>query len=260
MMRLRWILAVGLLAAGACHHGAPGGVTPKKRGKQKPEITSATADSLLPIAEAAFREGKWGKVQLELEKLTGVVRSGDARFARLHFLLGEAYLSQGNHLQAAREFRRVSDESGDEAVSPDALLRAADSYAEMWRKPELDPSFAHTAIATYQELATRYPGTRAAQLGQERVTALNDLLAYKALRAGIYYFRLKAWDSAIIYFKDVVATYPRSTSAPQALVRLVAAYRSIGYQEDLKETCGYMRRFHAGAAGVAEACKGVPEA
>jgi outer membrane protein assembly factor BamD len=228
--------------------------------KKRLEVTNAVADSILPLAEGRFRLGQYGRAQLDLEKLTSFIRSGDPRFAKLHFLLGESYMGQENHLQAARELRRVSDESGDEVLAPDALLRVADAYADMWRKPELDPSFANTAVATYQEVQSRYPGTRAAGTAQSRINVLQDKLAYKAYKSGLYYFRLKAWDSAIIYFKDLVATYPRTTSAPDALVHLVKAYRIIGYQEDLKETCGYMRRYHAAAPGTADACKGVPEA
>ena len=100
----------------------------------------------------------------------------------------------------------------------------------------------------------------AAAKAQARVTDLQERLAYKEYRAGLYYFRLRAYDSAIIYFRDLVATYPRATTAPTALVKLVEAYRRIGYAEEVKETCGYMRKFHPDAEGVVEACRDVPAA
>src|SRR2546430_8850043 len=34
--------------------------------------------------------------------------------------------------------------------------------SRLWRKPELDPSYGESALAIYQELAGRYPGTDAA--------------------------------------------------------------------------------------------------
>jgi outer membrane protein assembly factor BamD (BamD/ComL family) len=57
-----------------------------------------------------------------------------------------------------------------------------------------------------------------------------------------------------LYLKDVVATYPRSDIAPTALIKLISAYQKLGYAEDVKETCGYLRRFHPNAPGVDEAC------
>jgi hypothetical protein len=48
--------------------------------------------------------------------------------------------------------------------------------------------------------------------------------------------------------------------APDALIRLVQAYRTLGYKEDVAETCGYIRRFHSGAPGAGKACPADPAA
>ena len=119
-----------------------------------------------------------------------------------------------------------------------------DVYAELWRRPELDPSYGQTALATYQELLNRYSGSPAAARAQTRIEDLQERFAYKEYRAALYYFKLQAYDSAILYLKDVVATSPRAAVAPDALLKLVEAYRRLGYQEDVRETCGYLRRFH----------------
>ena len=127
-------------------------------------------------------------------------------------------------------------------------------YADLWRRPELDPSYGQTALATYQELVNRYPGTNAANRAQARIADLQERFAYKEYRAALYYFKLKAYDSAILYLKDVVATYPRAAVAPEALVKLVQAYEKLGYKEDVEETCGYIRRFHPDAAKRYRVC------
>ena len=66
--------------------------------------------------------------------------------------------------------------------------------------------------------------------------------------------RLKAFDSAILYLKDLIANYPKSAVAPDALVKLVQAYKTLGYREDVQETCDYIRRFHPKAPGAQEVC------
>ena len=133
-------------------------------------------------------------------------------------------------------------------------------YADLWRKPELDPSYGQTALATYQELLNRYPGGSEARRAQARIDDLQERFASKEYKAALYYMRLKAYDSAILYLKDLVATYPRSAVAPDALLRLVQAYRTLGYKEDVQETCGYIRRFHARTPGVGKACPPTPGA
>jgi outer membrane protein assembly factor BamD len=215
-------------------------------------------DSLYRLSEGNVRRGKWNDAIKELERVLLEFSPGDSRIPQARYWLGEAKFAIGNHLEAAREFRRVSDETPNDRLAPQALLRVADVYADLWRRPELDPSYGQTALATYQELLNRYANTPAASRAQQRITELQERFAYKEYRAALFYFKLKAYDSAILYLKDVVATYPRASIAPDALLKLVEAYDRLGYQEDVRETCGYLRRFHPNALRGGSRCPTEP--
>lgn len=220
--------------------------------------SAATIDSLWGQAEQAIRQGKWGEAEKLLNRVVLEFSPGDPRIARAHFWLGEAIFAQGRQLEAAREFRKASDETPNDPIASEALLRLGDVYADLWRRPELDPTYGQTALSTYQELLNRYPGSDPAKRAQQRMAELNERFAYKVYKAALFYFRLKAYDSAILYLKDLVATYPKSAVVPQALVKLVQAYRKLGYREDVQDTCDYIRRFHPRASGVGEVCPRVP--
>ena len=216
--------------------------------------SSALLDSLWRQSEAAVRHGKWGDAAKMLDRLLLELPPGDSRIARAHFYLGEANYAQGRHLEAAREFRKASDETPNDPIAPEALLRLGDVYSDLWRRPELDPTYGQTALATYQELLNRYPNTAAAKRAQLRMNELNERFAYKAYKSALFYFRLKAYDSAILYLKDLVASYPKAAIVPEALVKLVQAYKTLGYREDVLETCGYIQRFHPRTPGAKEVC------
>jgi outer membrane protein assembly factor BamD len=218
----------------------------------------ATIDSLWRNAEQAVRRGKWGEAEKLLNRVVLEFSPGDPRIARAHFWLGEALFALGRQLEAAREFRKASDETPNDPIAPEALLRLGDVYADLWRRPELDPTYGQTAVSTYQELLNRYPGSSPGKRAEQRIAELNERFAYKAYKAALFYYRLKAYDSAILYLKDLVATYPRAVVVPEALVKLVEAYRKLGYREDVQETCGYIRRFHPKASGAGEVCPRVP--
>jgi len=222
--------------------------------------SAATIDTLWRQAEQAIHHGKWGDAEKLLDRVNLEFSPGDPRVARAHYYLGEALFAQKRQLEAAREFRRASDETPNDPIAPEALLRLGDVYADLWRRPELDPTYGQTALSTYQELLNRYPGSSAAKRGQLRVAELNERFATKEFKAGMFYFRLKAYDSAILYLKDVVATYPKATVVPEALIKLVQAYQALGYREDVQETCGYIRRFHPRAPQVGEVCPSKPAA
>ena len=205
-------------------------------------------------AEQLFRSGQWTDAATALERLALEFPSGDPRIARARFYLGESYFATKSHLQAVREFRRVSDEMPADPLAPDALLRAADAFADLWRRPELDPTYAQTAIGTYQEVLNRYPGTHASAMAQVRIDGLNDKLALKQYRTSLYYIRYHAYDSAILYLKDLASTYPKAEVVPEALLTLIGVYQKLGYTEDVRETCTYLKRLHATAPGVSAAC------
>jgi outer membrane protein assembly factor BamD len=248
-------LPILLLAALAC-----GGGPSPENGSAAPApvagtgVSAATVDSIWAQAEQAVRRGKWSDAEKLLDRALLEFSPGDHRTARAHFLLGEARFAQNRQLEAAREFRRASDDTPNDPIAPEALLRLGDVYADLWRRPELDPSYGQTALATYQELLNRYPGAGAAKRAQQRMTELNERFASKTYKAALFYFRLKAYDSAILYLKDLVATYPKTAVVPEALVKLVQAYRALGYREDVQETCGYIRRFHPRAPKANEVC------
>jgi outer membrane protein assembly factor BamD len=239
---------------------ACGGSTPEPRATPTPvtgiaeSASAAEIDTVWAQAVDAVRHGKWGDALKHLDRVLLEFPPGDPRTAQAHLFEGEAHFALGSHLQAAREFRKVSDDTPNDPLAAEALLRAGDVYADLWRKPELDPSYGQTALATYQELLNRYPGGSAAKRAQQRIDDLQERFAVKEYKAALYYMRLKAYDSAILYLKDLVATYPKSSVAPDALIHLVQAYRTLGYKEDVQETCGYIHRFHAQAPGVGKAC------
>ena len=257
MSRTFLLWSVVLLAG--CGGGRPAG-----RGSAAPAPVSATGaspaavDSLWQQAQQAVRHGKWGDAEKLIDRAVLEFSPGDPRTAQAHFFLGEALFAQNRQLEAAREFRKASDETPNDPIAPDALLRLGDVYADLWRRPELDPTYGQTALSTYQELLNRYPGADAAKRAQLRISELNERFATKSYKAAMFYFRLKAYDSAILYLKDLVATYPKAVVVPEALVRLVQAYKALGYREDVQETCGYIRRFHPRAPRVGEVCPRPP--
>jgi outer membrane protein assembly factor BamD len=255
-MTYRWCFCLVALVA-ACGGGRsaanPTGA-PSPGARPNETASAATIDSLWSQAEASVRHGKWGDAEKLIERVLLELSPGDPRIPQAHYWLAEAYYARGRHLEAAREFRKASDETPNHPLAAEALLRVGDVYADLWRRPELDPTYGQTALATYQELLNRYPGSSAAKRAQLRIAELNERFAYKTYKAAMYYYRLKAYDSAILYLKDLIANYPKSAVAPDALVKLVQAYKTLGYREDVQETCDYIRRFHANAPGAREVC------
>lgn len=203
-----------------------------------------------------FNEGKCGAAETGFERLTFELPSRDPRQAIARFYLAECSFKRKLYLQATRDYRRVSNEYPSDTLAPLSLLRTGEAYSKLWRRVELDATYGLSALTVYQELLRRYPSSPQATQARERITVLNEKFAHKEYRTGIFYMRLKAYDSAILSFKTVVADYPQSTYAAEALLKLVEAFDRIGYQEDKKDMCVQLERFYPEALKRASACPG----
>lgn len=216
--------------------------------------SGAQLDSMWNAAVARFTDQDWRKAGIAFERLLLELPRRDPRLPMARLSLGEARLGQKSYLQAVREFRRVADDYPTDSLAPVGLLRAGDAYAKLWRRPELDPTYGGQAIATWQELLTRYPASRYADTARTRIAGLQEWYAIKEFLAAEFYMKFKAYDAAIIYFKDLVAKYPNTEKAPEAMSRLVDAYGKLGYTEDIKEMCDFYRRSYPTAPGLAKSC------
>ncbi len=228
-------------------------------GGPKPAATPAP-ERLLERGRAEFRRGAFRQSLATFQRLVAELEPGRPEEAEARYFLAESYFQAGERVEAAHAFRRVADQFSASPYAPVALLRAGDANLRLWRRPDLDPSYGQTALAIYQELVGRFPGTDAAARAQLHVRRLREWFAEKAYKNGMFYLRRRAFDSAIIYFKDVVANYPEAPRAADALLRLVDSYRAIGYDEERRETCAHLQRFYPQADGVAERCPPAPPA
>ena len=250
----RSLLLLGLAGLLGCgRHRAEGTPAPAN-------LAPIAPDSLWNVAERAFNRGKWSEAQKQFDLLAPLLTTTDPRYLQMHFFLGEILFAQGSQLQAVREFRRVADERPEGPLAPDALVRAGDAYADLWRRAELDPTYGETARTVYQEVAARYPGTPAAARAVLRNTELGEKFAAKEYKAALFYFKFKADDSAILMFRGLIANYPRSAVVPGALEHLVRSYQRLGYAEDVKETCAYIAQYHPDPAGPRRLCPPAPAA
>lgn len=212
------------------------------------------SDALFRATMREFRHGRFLRAQTGFQKLTFDLAPGDTLSAAVRLYMAETYFGVRDYVTAAREFRRVADEMPESPVAPLALLRAGDSHAQLWRRPELDPTDGQTAIATWQELQGRYPDSEAAVISGARIRGLQEAFAVKEYETGLFYLRRAGYDSAILYFRNLIATYPSSALVPDAFVRLARAYRLIGYREEQQETCEHVLQYYPNRRDVQEEC------
>lgn len=251
--RLGWGVAALALTGCLHHHLAP--PTPSTTALV---ASPKTIDSLWTVATDLYQRHKWGKAAPVFERVQLELLPSDRRSLLARLYLGDLYVRSGSNLQGVREYQRLVDDYPTDSLAPEALYRAAQAYAGLWRNPDLDPTYGITAKSVFTEVETRYPGTPAAARADTAITDLDNKFATKSFREATYYIKYKAYESAILYLNDLVLSYPHATVVPVALEDLVALYRRLGYDEDLRLRCQYMARNWGSTPEYHRACVANP--
>ena len=196
MHHISWRLAAAcsLLAVAAC----------------RPEFqlkNLTTNEALYSASLNEYQHKRWDNAVSGFEKLTTDLSARDTLLPRSYWYLASAHEHIGEHLLAAQSFSRLVESFPEDSLADDAALESSRSYRKLWRKPQLDPTYGETAIASYNTLIGLYPTSPLIPIAQKEIAELENWLAIKDYDAGMYYFRKKAYDSGILYFKDVLTKY-----------------------------------------------------
>jgi outer membrane protein assembly factor BamD len=219
------------------------------------QLKRYTTDTALYQASLReFERRRWANAVAGFERLTTTLPARDTLLPRSFWYLAKAQQGRREWLLAAQSFTRLVEGFPEDTLADDALLEAGRSYRRLWRKPTLDSQYGETALATYRQFLGLYPESPLAKAATTELRQLEEWFAIKNYEIGRHYLRRKMYDSAIIYFRDVMRLYPDTPTARRAGLRMVQAYRSIRWNDEAKEVCTTLRRSYPTDEEVRLAC------
>jgi len=218
-----------------------------------------TNEALFTAAKSEFDRRKWDNAVSAFEKLTFDLPARDTLLPLAHWYLAKGYAGRREHLLAAQAYNRLAESFATDTLADNAMYEAAREYQKMWRKPTLDANYGELALSAYQSMLGLYPDSELKDDAERQIQTLQEMFAAKDYESGLYYFRRRAFDSAIIYFKDVVKNFPQTDKSRQAYLRLAEAYGAIEYREDKNDVCTTLREKYPSDKEVGEIC-GAPSA
>lgn len=221
-----------------------------------------TSEQLYDASLQRLEKKKWDDAVAGLEKVALDLPSNDPLRPQVHWYLAKAHTGRSEHLLAAQEYTKLAENFPDDTLADDALFESGGSYWKLWRRPALDPQYGQLAQVQFRMLSTLYPESPLHEKAVAELKRMDEWFATKDFDTGDAYYRRKAYDSAIIYFRDVVKNYPNTDRARQAMVRMVQAYRSplMNYIEDAREVCATLQELYPRDPEVLQACAGLKTA
>jgi outer membrane protein assembly factor BamD len=108
-------------------------------------------------------------------------------------------------------------------------------YYEQISDVRRDQKMTDLAFQNLQELVVRFPNSKYASDAKLKLDLTKDHLAGKEMNIGRYYLRQRHYTAAINRFTTVVDQYQTTTHVPEALHRLIEAYRALGIDEEAQK-------------------------
>lgn len=220
-----------------------------------PKVYESNPESLFATSLKLFNSHKYDDAAKGFELLTRDLPARDQLLPLSYYYLGQSQEKNGDHLLAAQSLTRISESFPDDSLAPTALLAGARSYSKMWRNPELDPTYGKSAMNTLESLIELYPDSHLIPEAKQILARLDNMFAIKDLGVGEHYIRRGAYDSAIIYLKDVIKDHPDAPATRTAYVQLLKAYRAIQYTADAADLCTAARKAYPNDREVRQKCE-----
>jgi outer membrane assembly lipoprotein YfiO len=237
------MLAAVLSIAAACHPGF------QPRG-------FPSSGALFDASLAEYNKKNFDNAVTGFERLTLDLSARDSLLPLAHWYLAHAHEMKKEYLLAASSYARLAESFPDDSLAPTALFLAGRAYGLLWRRPDLDGTYGDLAQIQFRQLDAIYPDAMIRKSADSASLAMDEKKASKDFGTGAHYVRRKAYESSLIYFKDVVKNYPNTKVARDALMAMVQVYRrpELKYLPEAAETCVTLRTAYAGDPEVAALC------
>ena len=215
-----WAVLVGLAAAMGLFPGCGGSVLPQVHDE----------GGRLELARKLYAKGD---AALAVEALAPFSTSGSgaANVDEAVYLLGLCHLKMKDFASAQGDFERMMRDYPESDSSPSAAFRQGEALWGQARGPDFDQEFTLRALDQWMAFRRDHPDHWLAPEATKRIGEARMRLATKLYRTADLYVKLKEYDAARGYFRDVMTEYSETSLYGDAMIGWAIASARIGERD-----------------------------
>ncbi len=216
------------------------------KAKVRPNLT---AEERLSLAKQMFAKGDYLDAKQQLLVLT-LSFQGSAVADEAQFYLAECHYQLKEYVLAISEYERLLKSYPNSQYVDDAEYKIGMSHFKLSPSSGLDQENARKAMEHFQRFLEDYPDSPLKKEVEASLQQCRNKLAKKEYDTGVLYRKMGYYDSALIYFDSVLATYYDTPYGPKALFWKGECLMKQGRYEEAREVFSdYARRYPQGAEG-----------
>jgi outer membrane assembly lipoprotein YfiO len=172
--------------------------------------------------------------------------SGSANVDEAVYLLGLCHLKTRDFTGAQADFERLQRDYPESDSAPSAAFRKGEALWGQARGPDFDQDNTLKALDQWMAFRRDHPGHWLADEATRRIGEARARLATKLYRTGDLYVKLKDYESARRYFRDVLTEYSESPVSGDALIGWAVASARLGERDTALATLSNLEKENAG--------------
>lgn len=179
----------------------------------------------------AYEDENWAEAVRSFDQLL-VRYPNHEHWQEARWYLADSHYRNEDYVTAANEFDRFAREFSGTDRADDARFKVCQSYHRLSPDVQLDQMYTQAALDHCRSLVGYFPSSEHVDRAQAIMDEMQAKLARKTYIGGEFYFSRKLYDSALLYYEEVLASHPSSEVVPEALLRMVQIYVELGYEDD----------------------------
>ena len=186
--------------------------------------------SRMALAQKLYDKGDYA---LAVEALApfGTSGSGSVYVDEAAYLLGLCHMRLKDYLAAQGDFERLVRDYPESDSASSAAFRIGEALWGQSRGPDFDQDHTLKALDAFMAFRRDHPDHWLAPAATRRIAEARSKLATKLYRTGDLYVKLKEYESAKRYFRDVLTEYSESPIYGDALIGWAVASARLGQRD-----------------------------
>ncbi len=136
------------------------------------------------------------------------------------FQMGELYKNQGEYEEAQKAYQAVVDEYPNSELVAKARYQIANMSMLASKKSQYDEKHAEKAIEEFEGFKNNFPTSEQSLEAEESIKALRESKAKVNFDIAAFYDKQKKYESAKVYYQEVIKKYPETAVAAKAKTRV----------------------------------------
>ncbi len=139
---------------------------------------------------------------------------------RAQYKLGLVLKGLARYYEAEEEFNKVVSRYPSSEWAPAAKFQIASCRSSLSKGPDYDQGAAQEAKEKFEEFVREHPDAVLSLDAEKNIRGIREKEAESNFNIARFYEKQRAFDSARIYYNDIIDNYPDTSWASQSVARL----------------------------------------